>query len=168
MWLDSGVGELYHISLFYFCLVEGEALILYILIWRWYFWVCRNVRWRKHYHDSYHEQEWCRLDYLLVPMSDICSCKVSTNIIWWNSYSGSCSIICIWHVGWIVNLQPFRCPFFFVGDNDNIFLYTCTCFTTASEGPSTAPTLTCSTTWWPRQLRVRGTPIGLHSEFRYY
>ena len=33
-----------------------------------------------------------------------------------------------------------ECPSFFGGDNGNI--HTCAFFTTASEGPSTAPTLT--------------------------
>ena len=40
-----------------------------------------------------------------------------------------------------------------------IYIYLYLSFTTASEGPSTAPTLTWSTAWWPRQPRVRGTPI---------
>ena len=46
------------------------------------------------------------------------------------------------------------CPSFIGGDNDNI--YTCTCVTTASEGPSTAPTLTLS-----RRFEVRTSYTGL-------
>ena len=40
-----------------------------------------NVGWREHYYDSCHKHEGCRIDYFLVPMSDICNCKLFTKII---------------------------------------------------------------------------------------
>ena len=45
------------------------------------------------------------------------------------------------------------------GESILIIIFYCTCFSTASDGPSTAPTVTWSTTWWPKQPRVRGTPL---------
>ena len=43
---------------------------IFVWSWGWYFRVCRNVGWRGHYRDSCREQEECRIDYLLVSISE--------------------------------------------------------------------------------------------------